>query len=158
MVPVCLLRCRMGFVIPSTQMKASWRSFQHSASFSSFYFNDAKWAISLQIIIYLFYAAWIFPNCDQLGATLPYGAQASHCSDVSCCGAQASGSQAPVVVYVDTVVAAPGLQSTGSVAVVHTSQRVDQGLNPRPGIEPLSPALASRFLSIAPPGKSSILV
>ena len=27
MVQVHLLRCRMGFVIPSTQMKASWRSF-----------------------------------------------------------------------------------------------------------------------------------
>lgn len=56
----------------------------------------------------LFYAARIFSNCDELGATLPYGARASHCGDFLC-GAQASGSQASVVVYVDSLVAAPGL-------------------------------------------------
>ena len=87
--------------------------------FFFFLFNDAKWAISLKIIIYLFYATWIFSNCDELGATLPSAAQASYCGDFSC-GAQASGSQASVVVYVDPVVAAPGLQSTGSVVAVHT--------------------------------------
>ena len=77
--------------------------------FFFFFFNDAKRAISLKIIIYLFCAAWIFSNCDELGATLPSAAQASHHGDFSCCGAQASGSQASVVVHVDPVVAAPGL-------------------------------------------------
>ena len=40
------------------------------------------------------------------------GARASHCSGFSCCGAQALGTRASVVV-------AWGLESTGSVVVVH---------------------------------------
>jgi len=49
-------------------------------------------------------------------------------------------------------VAAPGLQSTGSGAVVH-------GLSyPGSGIKPTSPALAGGFLSTEPPGKPVTLI
>ena len=54
-------------------------------------------------------------------------------------------------------VAACGLQSVGSIVVVHNglscpiSWRIPV---PRPGIEPVSPALEGRFLTTGPPGKS----
>ena len=41
----------------------------------------------------------------------------------------------------------------GSVAVVHGAV-ASWHMDPRPGMEPTSCALAGRFLSIAPPGKS----
>ena len=70
----------------------------------------------------------------RAGATLRRGARASHYRDLSCCGAQAPDAQ---------------LSSCGSRA---------QPLRgmwdlPRPGLEPVSPALAGRFLTTAPPGK-----
>ena len=48
----------------------------------------------------------------QVGATLRCGTRVSHCSGFSCCGAQALGTWASVVV-------ARGLQSAGSVVVAH---------------------------------------
>ena len=45
-----------------------------------------------------------------------------------------------------SVLVAPGLQSTGPVAVAHVWDL------PNPGIEPVSPALAGSFLSIVPLG------
>ena len=56
-----------------------------------------------------------------------------------------------------SVIAAPGLSSTGAVVVVH-------GLSllwgmwdlPRPEVKPMSPALAGRFFSTEPPGKPII--
>ena len=46
------------------------------------------------------------------GATLRWGAWASHCCGFSCCGARALGTRASVVV-------ARGLESAGSVFVAH---------------------------------------
>ena len=46
------------------------------------------------------------------GVTLCYSVRASHCSGFSCCGAQALGTQASVVV-------AHGLSSCGSQALEH---------------------------------------
>ena len=43
-------------------------------------------------------------------------------------------------------------QRAGSVAVVHGFSCMRK--LPRPGIEPMSPTLAGRFLSTLPPGKS----
>ena len=48
----------------------------------------------------------------QVGATLCCGAQASHCSGFSCCGAWALGARASVIVALE-------FQSVGSVIVVH---------------------------------------
>ena len=58
-----------------------------------------------------------------MGATLHGGVRASHCGGFSCCGAQALGTWASVVV-------ADGLSSCGMWDL------------PRPGLEPMSPALA----------------
>ena len=99
------------------------------------------------LFIYLFLAA--------LG--LHCGARASHCSGFSCCGARASDTRASVVV-------ACGLSSCGSWALeLRLSSCGTRALLfcgmwdlPGPGIKPVSPALAGRFLTTAPPGKSLI--
>ena len=66
--------------------------------------------------------------------TLPCSVRASHCDGFSCCRAQ--------VLELE-------LRSHGAWAF-------DYGVGdlPRPGIEPVSPALAGGFLTTGPPGKS----
>ena len=76
-------------------------------------------------------------------------AVASHCR------AQALGMRASVVV-------AHGLSSCGSWALEHRLSRCGAQASllrstcdlPGPGIEPVSPAMAGRFLTAVPPGKS----
>ena len=83
------------------------------------------------------------------------GARASHCGGFICHGARALGTWASVVV-------ACGLSRSGSQALEHRlSSRGAQALFllskwdlPRVGIEPESPALAGRFFTTGPPGKS----
>ena len=83
------------------------------------------------------------------GGTLHCGARASRCGGFSCCGAQALGTRA-------SVVSALRLQSVGST-VVHGLQLFHSMRNVlRPEIEPMSPALAGRFLTTVPPGKSRV--
>ena len=90
----------------------------------------------------------------RAGATLRCCAQASHCGGSSCCRAQALGVRASVVV-------AHGLRSCGSQALerrLSTCGAQAQLLYsmwylPRPGLKPVSPALAGGFLTTAPPGK-----
>ena len=70
----------------------------------------------------------------RAGSTLHRGARGSHCRGLSCCGAQLQTRR---------------LSSCGSRA---------QSLRgmwdpPRPGLEPVSPALAGRFPTTASPGK-----
>ena len=79
----------------------------------------------------------------RAGATLRCGAHASHFGGFSCCGARALGTQASVVVV-------HGLSSCGSRAQLLRGMCDLPGL----GIETVSPALASEFLTTAPPGKS----
>ena len=57
--------------------------------------------------------------------------------------------------HVRSFVAARGLQSTGSVVVARglSCSAACGILVPRPGIEPVSPALQGRFLTTGPPGK-----
>ena len=69
--------------------------------------------------VFLFLAALGLPCCvrafrefQQAGATLRFGAWASHHGGFSFCGARVLGVRTSVVV-------APGLQSAGSVVVVH---------------------------------------
>ena len=100
-----------------------------------------------------------FLQLRQTGATLRCGARASHCGGFSCCGAQALGARASVVV-------AHGLSSCGSRALERrlsscgARAQLLRGLwdLPGPGLEPVSPALAGGFLTTAPPGKSSCTV
>ena len=95
-----------------------------------------------------------FLQLRQAGATLHCGARASHCGGFSCCGAQALGTRASVVV-------ARGLSSCGSQALEHRVSSCGAWAQllrgkwdlPRPGLEPIFPALAGRLLTIAPPGK-----
>ena len=73
--------------------------------------------IYIYIFIYLFLAVLglrccmrAFSSCGERGPTLRCSAQASHCGGFSCCGAQALGVWASVVV-------AHGLSSCGSQAL-----------------------------------------
>ena len=94
-----------------------------------------------------------FFQLQRAGATLRCGARSSHCSGLSC-GAQAPGLWASVVV-------AHRLSSCGSWALEHRLSSCGARVQflcsmwdlPRPGLEPVSPALAGRFLTTAPPGK-----
>ena len=114
---------------------------------SSFLFGSEAF-LFLYKFIYLFLAALGHRCCagflqlQRVGATLRYGAQASHCGGFSCCGARALGAWA-------SVVAARGLSSCDARAQLLCGMWD----LPRPGLEPVSPALAGRFLTTAPPGK-----
>ena len=96
-----------------------------------------------------------FLQLRQTGATLHCGAQVPHCGGFSCCGAQALGTRASVVV-------ARGLSSCGSQALelrlssCGARAQLLRGVRdlPRPRLEPVSSALAGGFLTTAPPGKS----
>ena len=78
---------------------------------------------------------------------------AAHGAGSSCCAARAVGVQASLVV-------AHGLSSCVSRALEHRLNSCGGwalllcGMLPGPGIEPVSPALAGRFSTIKPPGKS----
>ena len=86
-------------------------------------------------------------------------AQASPCCGFFCCGAQALGMRASVVV-------ACGLSSCGLRALEHrlsscgTRAQLLHGMRdlPRPGIKPMYAALAGGFLTTVPPGKSHICI
>ena len=92
----------------------------------------------------------------RAAVTLCCGAWASHCGGFSCCRAQALGLRASVVV-------ACRLSSCGSWAIecrfsscgAQTQLLVGMWDLPRPGLEPVSPALAGGFLTAVPPGKPS---
>ena len=98
--------------------------------------------------------AWASSSCGEWGPTLHCGARASHCRGLSCCGVRAPGMQASVVV-------ARGLSSCGSRALewrlssCGARAQLLRGMwdPPGPGLEPMSPALAGRLPTTAPPGK-----
>ena len=81
--------------------------------------------------------------------------QVSPCSGFCCCGAQAVGARA-------SVVEARGLSSCGlwalelSLSSCGAQAYLFCGMwdLPGPGLKPVSPALAGRFLTTAPPGNS----
>ena len=96
-----------------------------------------------------------FLQLCQAGATHCHDVRASHRSGFSCCGAQALGMWAAVVL-------ARRLSSCGSRALEHRLSSCGARAQllcgmwdlPRPGLESVSPALAGGFLTTAPPGKS----
>ena len=67
-----------------------------------FYLEDRVFFFLINLFIYLFLAVLGLCCCAQAfsscGTTLHCGARASHCGDFSCCGAQALGVWASVVV------------------------------------------------------------
>ena len=100
-----------------------------------------------------------FLQLPRVGATLRCGARAAHCSDFSCCGTRALGTWASVFV-------AHGLSSCGLWALEHRFSSCgaraqllrDMWDLPGPGLKPVSPALAGRFLTTVPLGKLSCII
>ena len=98
---------------------------------------------------------WAFLQLQRAGATLRCSARASHCGGFTCCGARALGAQASVAV-------ARGISSCGSWALECRLSSCDARAQllcgmwdlPGPGLEPVSPASAGRFLTTVPPEKS----
>ena len=124
--------------------------------------------VILFIFIYLFLKFYLFIFCCigssflhtgflqlwRVRATLHCGAWASRCGGFSCCRVRALGMRASVVV-------ACGLSSYGLRALEHrlgscctrAQLLCDMWDLARPGLEPMSPALAGRFPTTVPPGK-----
>ena len=112
------------------------------------------------LFIYYFWLCWVFIAACGLSlvaasrATLHCGVQASHCGGFSCCRTRALGAWASVAV-------AHRLSSCGSRALqrrLSSCGARTQLLHgmwdlPGPGHEPVSPALAGRFLTTVPPGR-----
>ena len=98
---------------------------------------------------------WAFSSCSVQGLFSSCSAQASHRSGFSCCGAWVLGARA-------SVVATHRLSSCSSRVLEHrlSGCGVFHGMwnPPGPGIKPMSPALAGRFLSTKPPRKSREIV
>ena len=94
--------------------------------------------------------AWAFSSCSKWGLLFValHGLLIAVASLVAEHGLQASGLQQ--LQHTVSVVVARGLSSYGARA------QLLQGMwyLPGPGLEPVSPALAGRFLTTAPPGKS----
>ena len=126
------------------------------------FFKKQYFLKKINLFIY-FQPCWVFfvaarrvsLAAASRGAALCCGAEASHCSAFSCCGAQALGTWA-------LVVAARRLSSCGSWALecrlssCGARAQLLRGMWALPGlgIEPMSHALAGGFLTTAPPGKS----
>ena len=118
--------------------------------------------VCIYVFIYLFMAAlglcccaWAFSSCSEWGLLFIAVRRLliAVASLVAEHGLQAHRLQQ--LWHMGSVVVAYGLQSAGSVVVVHgLSCSVACGIFPRPGFKSMSPALAGGFLTIAPPGKS----
>ena len=82
----------------------------------------------------------LLSRCPKSGLLSSHAAYSSHCSDFSRCGGWARGPT--------------GFRSCGAPA------ELPQGMwnLPGQGIEPVFPALAGRFLTTEPPGKSPFIV
>ena len=78
---------------------------------------------------------------------------ASHCSGFSCCGAQTLGVRASVVVA--CWLGSCGLRAPERRLCSCGARELLCGMwdLPRPGFEPVSPALVGGFLTTVPPGK-----
>ena len=91
----------------------------------------------------------------RAGPTRPCGVRASHCGGFSCCGALALGAQASVVVvHRLRICGLWALECRLSSCGAQAQFLPGMWDLPRPGIEPVSLALAGGFLTTAPPGKS----
>ena len=107
-----------------------------------------------------FWLRWVFVAVRGLSLVVVSGGYSSlRCTGFSCCRARALGTQA-------SVVAARGLSSCGLRAVEYRLSSCGAQAQllcgmwdlPGPGLKPMSPALAGRFLTTAPPGKSPNII
>ena len=108
-------------------------------------------------IIYLFIFGCVgssllhagFLQLQRAEATLRCGARASHCGGFSCCGAWAlecMGFSSCGLQGLECRLSSCGTRAQ----LLHSMWDL-----PGPGLEPMSPALAGRFLTTVPPGKSA---
>ena len=112
---------------------------------------------SSTISLFFFFLIFIYLFLVVLG--LRWGAQASHCSGFSCCRTQAAGVSA-------SVVAEGWLSNCGSRAPEHWLRSCSTPASllltmwelPRPGVEPMTPALAGGFSTTRPPGKPNFII
>ena len=109
----------------------------------------------LKNFIYLFLLHWVFVAVRGLSlVVLSRGYSLLWCVGFLCCRAWALGTRASVVV-------ARGLSSCGLWALERRLSNCGSRAQllpgmwdlPRPGLEPVSPALAGGFLTTVPPGK-----
>ena len=92
-------------------------------------------------------ASWAFSSCREQGLLSSCRPQAAHCTGFACCRAQAAGRSR---------VRSCGVWALGRrFSSCGTQALLPPGVwdLPGPGIEPVSPALASKFLTADPPGK-----
>ena len=110
----------------------------------------AQWFFLFLILkhcLFIFDCMQPFSSCGEWGLLSSCGAQASHCGGFSCCGAQALEHVASVVWPMSSRVC--GLSSCDARAWLSHSRWI----LPRPGIKPVSSALAGVFLTTESPGK-----
>ena len=159
---IFILYFYLSFIFVAVVLLLFLYSFQFSLGFTKIYISPFQFLYYLVLknkVLFFFFKESIllfifgcvgssllhvgFLQLWRAGATLHCSVRASHCGGLSCCGAQALGAWASVVV-------AHRLSGCGTWAqLLHGMWDL-----PRPGIEPVSPALAGGFLTTAPPGKS----
>ena len=120
------------------------------------YFLELILCIYFLAALGLHYCARAFSSCDERGLffIVVRGLLIAVASLIAEHGLQEHGLQQ--LWHAASVAVARGLQSTGSVIVAHRLSCSATGMwdLPRPGLKPVSPALAGRFLTTPPPGKS----
>ena len=111
-----------------------------------FFFKQLPFILFIKFI-YLFiyfWLCWVFVSVPGLS---PVAASGGHSSS-RCVGLSLSR---PLLLR------STGSRRTGSVVVAHGPSCSAAWDLPRPGLEPVSPALAGRFSTTAPPGKPCIV-
>ena len=112
---------------------------------------DFFFLIIIYLFIYLFWLCWVFVSVRGL-------------PPVAASGGHSSSRRAGLSLSRPLLLRSTGFRRTGSAIVARGPSHSaacgtfpDQGSNPwdlpRPGLEPVSPALAGRFSTTAPPGK-----
>ena len=99
-------------------------------------------------LIYLFFGC-IGSSVAVSGGYSSCGVPASHPGGFSCCRARAPGAGAQYLWLA-------GSRAQAQVVAHRLSCSAACGIFPRPGLEPMSPALAGEFLTTAPPGKPTV--
>ena len=116
--PLVAHSCQIGqWPFGSFLIITSWIILRWVSVFFFFSFGRAGSSLVLRL----------FSSCSEQGPLSTSGARAPHCGGLSCCGARALGRAGSVLV-------APGLCSTGSVAAAHgLSSSVACGILPDRG-------------------------
>ena len=103
----------------------------------SSYANTLQFSNQFIAVLGLHCCTWAFSRCSEQGLPSSCDTGASHCGCFSCCGAWALKC---------------GLSNCSTWAwLPHGTWKL-----PGPGTEPMFPALAGRFLTTGPPGKSTL--